>query len=45
MEVVYEREKAERRRVWDALPQTVGITVQGWGMPDSPKGAGVVLSG
>ncbi len=40
MEVLYERDKAERRRIWDALPQTLGIKVEGWGESGSDEGAG-----
>ncbi len=38
MQALYERDKAERRRIWDALPDILDITVQGWGQSDSGEG-------
>ncbi len=39
VEVLYERDKAERMQVWDALPRILGIKVDGWGESDGSEGA------
>ncbi|PIL26490.1 hypothetical protein GSI_12248 [Ganoderma sinense ZZ0214-1] len=38
VQVLHERDKEQRRRIWDALPRILGITVEGWGKPS--EGAG-----
>lgn len=40
VEVLHELDKAERRRIWDAPPQTLGITIEGWRKSDGGEGVG-----
>ncbi|KAI1795318.1 hypothetical protein LXA43DRAFT_1178791 [Ganoderma leucocontextum] len=40
VQVLCERDKAERRQIWDALPQILRITVEGWTQPDGGEGGG-----
>ncbi|KAI1795316.1 hypothetical protein LXA43DRAFT_1080214 [Ganoderma leucocontextum] len=37
--VLLERTQAERRRIWDGLPQILGITVEGWAKPNAEGAA------
>ena len=41
-EVLHERDKEERRKLWNALPQILGITVDGWSKLGGGESAGDV---
>ena len=40
--VLLERNKVERQLIWDRLPQTYGIAIEGWVHSDGADAAGAV---